>query len=218
METPQKKSRFVGLKFTRRSAAIVVALLMVAAPASASIIVQNFMEAEITAAPPCFIKVAGADAASTLAGFDDTTNTTPVDGVDLLEEKIDLTGMEGDRVVYTDMVEYQNNCAEPIDVVLTTNTVSGDWADVAAEIWISNVAAPANIDPNLDAAGAATDWNDTYILVPAGTAAGAFVDSTGVVTVPAGQTVQGAFVVSTDNGGIAGANPVVNWVAQATIG
>ena len=98
METPQKKSRFAALKFTRRSAAIIVALLMVAAPASASIIVQNFMEADITAAPPCFVKTTGDDPAnSTQASFDATgANTIAVDGVDLLEEKISVTGMTGD--------------------------------------------------------------------------------------------------------------------------
>lgn len=215
METPQKKSRFAALKFTRRSAAIVVALLMVAAPASASIIVQNFMEADITAAPPCFIKTEGSDAAnSTQASFDDSSNTIAVDGVDLLEEKISVTGMTGDRVIYTDVVHYENNCAEPIDVVLTTNAVAGDWTNLAAEIWISNNGAPAAIDPNLDGVGG--DWNDDYIIVPAGTAAGAFVDSTGTITVPAGGEVHGAFVVSSDVAFTAG-TATVNWVAQATI-
>ena len=155
METPQKKSRFAALKFTRRSAAIIVALLMVAAPASASIIVQNFMEADITAAPPCFVKTTGDDPAnSTQASFDATgANTIAVDGVDLLEEKISVTGMTGDRVIYTDVVRYENNCTEAIDVVLTTNAVSGDWSELAAEIWISNIAAPAAVDPNLDGVG-----------------------------------------------------------------
>lgn len=216
-EATPKKSRF---KFTRRSAALVVALLMVAAPAGASVIVQNFMEAEITAAAPCFVKTAGSDASTALASFDDTTNTITQDGVALLEEKVDLTGMRGDRVIYTDMVHYENNCGQPIDIVLTTNSVSGDWSGVAAEIWLSNTtvaAGPANIDPNLDGAGG--DWADDYIIVPAGTTAGSFIDSTTVVTVAAGQALQGAFVVSTENGwspGAAGA-PVINWVASATI-
>ncbi len=216
METPQKKSRFAALKFTRRSAAIIVALLMVAAPASASIIVQNFMEADITAAPPCFVKTTGDDAAnSTQASFDATgANTIAVDGVDLLEEKISVNGMTGDRVIYTDVVRYENNCAEAINVVLTTNQVSGDWSELAAEIWISNIAAPASVDPNLDVA--ADNWNDDYIIVPAGTAAGAFVDSTGVITVAPGGEVQGAFVVSSDIAFTAG-TATVNWVAQATI-
>ena len=216
METPQKKSRFAALKFTRRSAAIIVALLMVAAPAGASIIVQNFMDADITAAPPCFVKTTGDDPAnSTQASFDATgANTIAVDGVDLLEEKISVNGMTGDRVIYTDVVRYENNCAEAIDVVLTTNQVSGDWSELAAEIWISNIAAPAAVDPNLDVA--ADNWNDDYIIVPAGTAAGAFVDSTGVITVAPGGEVQGAFVVSSDIAFTAG-TATVNWVAQATI-
>ena len=122
--------------------------------------------------------------------------------------------MTGDRVIYTDVVRYENNCTEAIDVVLTTNAVSGDWSELAAEIWISNIAAPAAVDPNLDGVGG--DWNDDYIIVPAGTAAGAFVDSTGVITVAAGGEVQGAFVVSSDIAFTAG-TATVNWVAQATI-
>ncbi len=216
METPQKKSRLAALKFTRRSAAIIVALLMVAAPAGASIIVQNFMEADITAAPPCFVKTTGSDPLnSSQASFDASgANTIAVDGVDLLEEKITVNGMTGDRVIYTDVVRYENNCLEPIDVVLTTNAVAGDWTNLAAEIWISNIAAPAAVDPNLDGVGG--DWNDDYIIVPAGTTAGAFVDSTGVITVAPGAEVQGAFVVSSDVAFTAG-TATVNWVAQATI-
>jgi len=210
-------------KATRRSAAVLVALMFVAAPAGASIIVQNYMEADVIAAPPCFVKTTGADpAGSTLSTFDATTNTISVDGTDLLEEKISVTGMVGDRVIYTDVVHYENNCAEPIDVNLTTVEASGDWSGVSAELWISNVAAPADIDPNLDAAGAASDWNDTGIVVPAGTTAGAFVASTGVVTVPVGGEVHGAYVISTDNSITPTIPPTaiatLNWVAQATIG
>jgi len=210
-------------KATRRSAAVLVALMFVAAPAGASIIVQNYMEADIVAAPPCFVKTTGDDpAGSTLSTFDATTNTIAVDGTNLLEEKITVTGMVGDRVIYTDVVHYENNCDEPINVSLTTVDASGDWTGVAAELWISNVAAPADIDPNLDAAGAASDWNDTGIIVPAGTAAGPLVLSTGVVTVPAGGEVQGAYVISTDNSVTPTVPPTtiasLNWVAQATIG
>ena len=210
----KKKRRFAGFTFTRRSASVIVALLMIAAPAGASVIVQNYMEADITATPPCFVKVAGTDASTALATFDGTTNTVGVDGVDLIEEEIGIQGMTGDRVIYTDMVRYQNTCGQDIDVVLTTNVVSGDWTNVAAEIWISSVAAPANIDPNLDGVGG--DWEDDYIIVPAGTGAGAFVDSTGVVTVPNGGEVQGAFVVSSDVAFTTG-TATVNWVAQATL-
>ena len=213
--TPQKKRRFGGFKFTRRSAAIVVALLMIGAPAGASVIIQNYMEADITAAPPCFVKSAGTDASGTaLADFDDLTNTRPIDGVDLLEEKIDVQGMIGDRVIYTDVVRYENNCLQPIDVVLVADAISGDWTNVSAEIWISNVEAPTNVDPNIDVP--ADEWQDDNITVTAGAAAGPYTDSTGVVTVAPGDEIQGAFVVSSDVAFVAG-TATINWVAQATL-
>lgn len=206
-------------KHARRTTALIVALLCFAAPAGASIIVQNYMEADVVAAPPCFVKTAGADpTGSTLSTFDATgANTIAVDGVDLLEEKISVTGMIGDRVIYTDVVHYENNCTEPITMNLTTVTAGGDWTGVSMELWVSNVAAPADIDPNLDAAGGTSDWNDTAISVPAGTTAGPLTLSTGTVTIPALSEVHGAFVVSTDNTAATGDTATLNWMAEATI-
>lgn len=206
-------------KTARRTTALIVALMCFAAPAGASIIVQNYMEADVVAAPACFVKTTGDDpAGSTLGTFDATgANTITVDGVSLLEEKISVTGMIGDRVIYTDVVHYENNCLEDITVNLTTVSAGGDWTGTAMELWLSNVAAPADIDPNLDAAGVGSDWNDTGISVPVGTTAGPLVASTGAVLIPAGQQIQGAFVVSTDNGASTGDTATLNWVAEATI-
>ncbi|MEM7093191.1 MAG: hypothetical protein AAF567_09335 [Actinomycetota bacterium] len=216
--TPQRSTRrFGALPFTRRSAAIVVALLMIAAPAGASVIVQNYMEAEVSAVAPCFAKTVGADpdpvgTPGALITYDGTGNTTTVDGVDLIEERITLTGMVGDRVIYTDVVNYVNNCTDPITVQLTSTGVSGDWSDFSAEIWISNVANPANIDPNQDPA-LTDDWNDTLLFVGDPFVAG----STGSVVVAPGASVQGAFVVSTDVAIAGGTTATVNWVAEATL-
>lgn len=218
----EKKRRFGALKawrFTRRSAAVAVAFLLVAAPAGASIIVQNYMEADVVAAPPCFVKLSGDDPVnSSQAGFsnDPAVDTVLVDNVNLLEEKLTVTGMTGDRVVYTDMVRYRNNCLEPITVQLSASEITGTaWADVAAEIWISNVPAPANIDPNLDPAPT-DDWNDDPIDIPAGSTPGAFVETTGTVVVAPNTEVQGAIVVSSDVDFDTG-TATVNWVASATI-
>lgn len=214
--TPKRRS-FRAWAFTRRTASVLVALMLVAAPAGASIIVQNYMEADITAAPPCFVKITGDDpTTSSQATFsaDPLTDITAVDGVDLLEEKITVTGMTGDRVIYTDVVRYQNNCLEAIDVMLTGTVASGDWTNVAAEIWISNVVAPGDIDPNLEVLPA-DDWQDDHITIPANSA-GAIADATGVVTVPAGSEIRGAFIVSSDVA-FTGGTATANWVAQATI-
>jgi|GEM_PF-3468311 len=224
--TPRRRRRVAGtgLRFTRRSASILIALMMVAAPAGASIIVQNYMEADITAAPPCFVKETGTDPTnSTQATFTNDpiaspTNLTPdvitVDNVSLLEEKISVTGMTGDRVIYTDVVRYVNNCDEDITVQLSTTGISGTWTNVAAEIWISESETPAAIDPNLDPV-ATDDWNDDAIVIPAGSAS-TFADTTGAVVIPSGEQRLGAFVVSTDVAFTAG-TATVNWVASATI-
>ena len=43
-------------KLSTKSALLVVAALVFATPAMASLVVQNFMQADITAADPCFFK------------------------------------------------------------------------------------------------------------------------------------------------------------------
>lgn len=223
MTTEPRRARrpWGALRFTRRSASVAILLLVLAAPAGASIIVQNYMEADLNASPPCFVKLSGQDPInSSQASFSNNpaVNTIQVDNVDLLEEKLSLNAMTGDRVIYTDMVRYRNNCAEPITVQLTaTEIVGAAWAsDISAEIWLSNVPSPANIDPNLDPGPPVDDWNDDAILIPAGTAAGTFTDSTGTVVVAPSTEIQGAFVVSSDVGFTTG-TATVNWVASATI-
>lgn len=214
-------NRISGWRSTRRTIAIAVALLCIAAPAGASVIVQNFMQAEIASAPACFMKIDGQDTIpgnTTLADLDEASTSTDRDvtGTELLEEHIRLEGQIGDRVIFTDIVRYVNNCAEPIDVLLTSAVSSGDWTDMAAEIWISNVANPVNMDPNVDVL--ADEWNNTAIVVANGGAVAPA--ATGVVTVPSGSEIQGAFVVSTGVGRDV-APPLdaaeLIWTAQATI-
>lgn len=215
-QTPQKKKRRFAWKFTRRSAATVVALMMLAAPAGASIIVQNYMEADIVAAPPCFNKTAGADAVDgTTDGTDelvtfDGTATDTIDGVTLTEEKITVQGMTGDRVIYTDVAHFNNDCDSDIVVQLTAQANGTAWTGVHGEIWLSNIEDPTDVDPSVDVL--ANEWNDTAIEVTDGAIG---VASTGAVTVPAGQSVQAAFVLATapDFAGTA----TINWVAEATI-
>lgn len=215
------------LRFTRRTTTVAVLLLLVAAPAMASIIVQNFMQAEITAADPCFNKVGGNDpAGSGLADYADedtlpqSTYTTTEDGVTLIGEQISLTGLRNDRAIYTDVVRYQNTCDTPIQVRLTAaDAGTTAWTGYAAELWISNVDAsvtdPADVDPNIDVV--ADHWNNTQIIVPSGSSGlitGANA-STGTVTVPVGGEVQGAFIVTTADA--AAGSVTLQWVAEAVI-
>ena len=161
---PTRNRVAAGWRVTRRTAAVFVVMLMIAAPAGASVIVQNFMEAEIGATPACFYEHEGDDPANSGQASFSTDEVIAMDGVDLTEGKITLNGMTGDRVVYTDVVHYVNNCTQPVDFYLTAGTVGGDWENLGAQIWISNVADPAEIDPNLDPE-LNDDWQDTHIQI-----------------------------------------------------
>jgi hypothetical protein len=209
------------VRVTRRATVIGILAMLVATPALASIIVQNFMSADITAATACFNKAAGNDPDdSTLAGYADeatvpqSTYTVTKDGVTLIGEQISLTGLKNDRVIYTDVVRYENNCAEPIEVRLTAPEASGSWGEIATSIWISNVADPSDVDPEVDVL--ADEWNDDAIVVPA-SSSGVIADSTGTVTVLPGGEIQGAFVVTTGDGALTTTTATLEWIAEATI-
>lgn len=207
-------------KHTRRGAMIMVATLMFATPAMASLVIQNFMEADVNVGDACFVKVAGDDDASyngtdandPLATFA-TGGTVTVAGADLMEEKLTVRGMIGDRVMYTDVVRYQNNCDVPLDVTLIAEgaAATGAWTDRSAQIYISNVASPSGLPGEV-----ASGWDSQPIIVVADT--GAFPatnDETGTVTVAPGSEVRGAVVVAAGTGSLATETGTVNWVATA---
>ena len=92
-------------------AAIFIVIMLIAVPATATVITHNFMRADVTGAAPCFVKVAGADVAATVdVDFDNTTTIVGSSGVTFLQETISVTGYAGDRVTYSDVVRYQNTC------------------------------------------------------------------------------------------------------------
>lgn len=210
-------------KQARRGSLVMVATLMFASPAMASLIVQNYMEADVTVADACFTKVAGQDPVSytgtdaddPLASFDGVNNTVLVSGVNLLEEKLTIRGMKGDRVTYTDVVRYKNTCDVDLDVVLIADgsTAVGDWTERSARIYISTVAAPAALPGDLTS----TDWNSQPIIVTAGSGAiTAPNNRTGSVTIAAGGEVRGAVVVAAGNTATTTGVGTVNWIATAT--
>lgn len=210
-------------KQARKGALVMVATLMFAAPAMASLVIQNYMEADVTLADACFTKVAGndpvsytgADADDPLAGFDNTTNTVTVSGANLLEEKLTIRGMQGDRVMYTDVVRYQNTCDVALSVTLIAEgaTATGNWVDRSAQIYISTVAAPAALPGD----ASSTDWDNQPIIVTANTAAiTAPNNQTGTVTILPGGEVRGAVVVAAGTSSVLAGVGTVNWIATAT--
>ena len=89
---PASKRRVSG-----RLAAIFIVIMMIAVPAAATVITQNFMRADVVAGAACFTKVGGADAALPEATFDGTPTITSGTGVTLLQERVTVTGFAGDR-------------------------------------------------------------------------------------------------------------------------
>lgn len=214
-------------RLSRRGAVIVLALLVFATPAFAAVIVQNFMTADVVAAPACFNKTAGADTALTTGGTNlvefsanPLTDTTVVDGVTLLEEALTIRGMTGDRVTYTHIVNYVNNCDFDLSVQLvnaTEGAATFDAGEARVELYLSEGPGPTEA---IGVAGGTTapgtvGWDTTPIVVDgAGTIATA---QTGSVVVTAGTSIQGGVVVSIEAGTVAATTVgQLNWVATAT--
>lgn len=217
-------------KLTNRTALLVVATLVFATPAMASLVVQNFMQADITAADPCFFKAAGDDTL-TYAGSDaddpfvafDASQTIQVDGSNLIQENIAVRGMTGDRVVYTDIVRYQNRCDVPLEISLVADSANGigDWTDRSARIYLSTASdvigaadadevAPSGLPGDV---GAGSGWDAQPIVVDAG--GNVSETATGTITLPAGRELRGAIVISTGTGAGTGTG-TINWQARAT--
>ncbi len=215
-------------RITRRGALATAAVMTLATPAFASLVVQNYMEADVSVTDACFKKVAGDDA-TTYAGtdandpqvsFDGATNQITVDGAELIEEKLSVRGMQGDRVFYTDVVRYRNDCDIPLDIQLTAASVAeaGKWADKGARVYISSTpwdgtgAEPAYGVPGTTGAL----WDAQPITVAVG--GNVSSDSTGTVTVPAGQQIRGAIAIVADHDASTNAadTATLNWIATAS--
>jgi len=224
-------------RITRRVGLASAALLVAATPAFASMLTENFMEAEIDSIDACFSKVGGADVGAhgkAVVGFvGDATQFRDVDGsvndaavdeaneVKLLQEDVTVTGMIGDRVTYTDVVRYQNTCDEDILISLNLTETDGDWADRTAKVYLSQNAATA---PELDVADPVA-VADADIVTDAAhwDQAPLHVDPDGVITnarttevlLPTGQELRGAFVVATGVDASTTDSAILRWTAAA---
>jgi hypothetical protein len=201
-------------RISRRTAVATVALLSVAVPAGASVIIQNFIVAKVAAAPACFVKVAGSDALVTAYGSSaalastgpyvkvDTTPTLLANGVNLINETIDIRGFAGDRTKYTDVIRYQNNCAVPMTVRLVAEAdpagnavTSAGWNDMYVKAYLSTIAAPVATT----ALETSSNWSQQFTI----DGAAAVVATGGAITVAPGTELQGAFVVDVTNTSVA---------------
>lgn len=206
---------------TRRWAGILIAMMMIAVPASAAVITQNFMRADVSVNAACFTKTAGADASSG-SGFltfnGGATITDPTGTVDLIQETMAVQGFAGDRLIYTDAAQFNNDCPDDIAVTFVSENdpanglaldpafVSGDfWTDVDISLYMAAVAAPTGTP------GVSGDWQLMMRVV-----GGTVTDQIAAVTIPDGSTRSMAVVVDTDDGVSAVDSGTLRWTAQAT--
>lgn len=206
---------------TRRWAGILIAMMMIAVPASAAVITQNFMRADLSVNAACFTKTAGADASSG-SGFltfnGGATIQDPSGTVDLIQETMSVQGFAGDRLIYSDAAHFNNNCPSGIAVTFVSENdpagglavdpayVAGNfWDDIDVSIYMATVAAPAGTP------GSSGDWQ-LMMTVSQGTV----TDQIASVSIPNGATRNMAVVIDTDDGVTVTATGTLRWTAQAT--
>lgn len=192
-------------RMKRKMAAIAAGIVSIGGVAGASVLVQNFMAAEFNAgAPPCLIKVAGADTSFDGFAFD-ATGTTLVDGVAVTQEVVTIDGLTGDKVTSQDVYRIENNCAVDLDVSIVSGAQSGDWAEKYLEVWLGDTSAPTNYPGVL-----AGEYDTAPLIFEAGGPTNA---TTGTVTVPAGTSVPVGMIVTT--GAAAVGTGDATWTVQA---
>jgi hypothetical protein len=209
---------------TRRWAGILIAMMMIAVPASAAVITQNFMRADVSVNAACFTKIAGNDVSSG-SGFitfnGGATISDPSGTVDLIQETMSVQGFAGDRLLYTDAVRFNNDCPDDIAVTFVSeNDPSGAttglaidpafapgtiWVDIDITLYMATVAAPTGTP------GTSSDWQ-VMMRVAGGTA----TDQISTVNIPAGGSRAMAVVIDTDDGVTTTATGTLRWTSQAT--
>jgi hypothetical protein len=212
----RKSAQTPKRRVSRRAAIGAVLLTSIAIPASASVLIQNFIVGSVTGKAACFVKIAGQDSvtygtAGALAGAGPYVLTDPapvlaVGGVNFINETVAVRGFAGDRTRYTDVIRYKNNCTIPMSVKLVVEAdpagnpaTSAGWNDMTVSGYVSKAGV---VVPAMPAQLAVTDLTNTVtwdkqfdissaaVVTPAGTAQ----------LVAPGAELQGAFSVDVTNG------------------
>jgi hypothetical protein len=202
---------------------VVVLVALGGIPASAAVIVKNYMATQVTRATECLIGVNGTDPLTLPTGFPSIATSSDVvtstEGVPLLRQIITVRGVQPERTVAADAVRIRNRCNRNISVTVATGAhgvtepaVAGEWKDLSMRVYLSKkaTAAPASdslppIAPTaLIAPGAsfsdptvAAFWDATPLSVSKSTGGvGAIVGTTtGTVVLAANQDLQLGIVV-----------------------
>lgn len=206
---------------TRRWAGILIAMMMIAVPASAAVITQNFMRADVSVDAACFTKVAGDDDASSsgFLVFNDAATIQDSSGtVQLFQETMTVRGFAGDRLIYSSAAVFRNDCLTEIEVTFVSENdpanglavdpevVSGVfWDDVDITLHLANTGSPSGLP------GSSGDWQAMMSVL-----GGSVTDQIDSVTIPPNSTRTMGVVVDTDDGVDEAATGTLRWTAQAT--
>jgi hypothetical protein len=204
----------------RRSLRLAVAgiAVLAATPAAASVVMQNFARVDVDTAAACMVKVAGADstayssaASLPYVAFSDTGSIT-ANGANLINEKISITGLRGDRLLISDAMRIKNTCNYAINVQLTAeadaatptaNPQISSWPNVHMKVYVASSASPA-----LPAAGkllpftSANGWDTSPITVSS--AGSVTTAQTGSIALAAGAELQVGALLDADRAATAG--------------
>ncbi len=155
-------------RITRRTALAATAMTVFATPAFASMVIQSYMRADVNAVDTCLVTKAGEDVGTynDVAGANVDFGSSAVNNgrVEIEEDRVSVTGMAGDRVIYNDVARLQNTCAVALDISLNMDGTQGpNWADRYAEVYISSVATPLDSTASL---GYPTDSSGNWGVQP----------------------------------------------------
>lgn len=200
---------------TRGWAIAVLAVLLLAVPAAAGVVVQNFMTADVTVSDACFTKAAGNDA--TTAGdfltFDATNTVQDLDnGVSLLQEATTIRAFAGDRLLYSDAIVFGNDCGNTITLSLASgDDPAGNPAIDSSAVFTDQINVRFYLaDPGGGAVvGLPGTWTEALSVV------GGSATNGGSVTLADGGQVVMAIQVDADAEATSGALGTLRWVAQA---
>lgn len=193
----------------RTIAAAAAALAVTAAPAAATVAMQNMVEANIKTTTACMAKIAGGDTSSTsgLVSFNTTATQTTTDGVAMLNELFTVTAVKGDRLVSSDAGAVKNNCTYSLVVTVRVEDQFGDpkwagpWTDLAATLYLGKANGAA--DPTFGA----TDWLGSPVKA---NSTGVVDDIVGTVTLAPGESARLGWAVDCGTGATATAgNPAI---------
>jgi hypothetical protein len=200
------------------------------APASAALLVQNYMQADVARSEACLKSVAGTNATAFGSGVPSIAvssgSFTTAEGTPLIRQIITVRGVKPERTVLADAFRLRNRCGHPVSVTITaaahgsSAAVAGEWNDLSLRIHLSNTqtAAPATdlLPPLTPAATIAagntfTDptvvaaWNQTPLRIGASTGGVGTVLSgaSGPVIIANNSDIQVAVVVDAGSNAIA---------------